>query len=328
MSIRYCIAIQHRGRGGRARRNHGDVSEGVTGGLDQPAVATSPRAGLANDLARRATEARLRDLRMVYEAGLGHLGGEFSALDVLTTLYGAVLHVDPEHPDDPERDRFILSKGHAAAALYVTLAGAGFFDPSELETFLAPLSRLNGHPDRRKVPGVETNTGPLGHGLPVAVGVALAGRLDGSPRRTFVLCGDGELQEGSMWEAAMAAGHFGLDRLVLVVDRNGLQQGDTTEHTMRLDPLADRFTAFGWSVREVDGHDHAALLDRLDDVPFQPGRSSCLIAHTHKGQGVSFMTDQVAWHHRIPSAAEYERARAELEARLASLAVDDGEAGA
>ena len=178
------------------------------------------------------------------------------------------------------------------------------------------------------MPGVETNTGPLGHGLPVAVGVALAGRLDGSPRRTYVLCGDGELQEGSMWEAAMAAGHYGLDGLVLIVDRNGLQQGDTTEHTMRLDPLADRFTAFGWSVREVDGHDHAALLERFDDVPFQPGRPSCLIAHTHKGHGVSFMTDTVAWHHRIPSAAEYEQARAELEARLAEPATHDGEAGA
>jgi transketolase len=153
----------------------------------------------------------------------------------------------------------------------------------------------------------------------VAVGVALAARLDGSPRRTFVLCGDGELQEGSMWEAAMAAGHHGLDQLVLIVDRNRLQQGDATERTMRLDPLADRFTAFGWSVREVDGHDHAALLDMFGAIPFERGRPSCLIAHTHKGRGVSFMEDQVAWHHRIPTPSEYERARTELEARLAGL---------
>jgi transketolase len=273
----------------------------------------------ARDLDRRATRSRLRDLRMVYEAGLGHLGGEFSALDILTTLYFGVLRIDAERPDDPERDRFILSKGHAAAALYVTLASAGFFDAAELDTFLAPMSRLNGHPDRRKVPGVETNTGPLGHGLPVAIGVALAARLDGSPRRTFVLCGDGELQEGSMWEAAMAAGHFGLDQLTLIVDRNRLQQGDATETTMRLDPLADRCRAFGWAVHEAAGHDHGALLRELSSVPFETGRPSCLIANTHKGHGVSFMRDGVAWHHRIPNASEYALARQELEAHLAAL---------
>ncbi len=271
----------------------------------------------ALELRKRATEARLRDLRMVTGAGLGHIGGEFSALDILTVLYHAVLRIDPQRPDWPERDRFILSKGHAAAALYATLAGAGFIEPAELDTWLAPLSRLNGHPDRKKVPGVETNTGPLGHGFPVAVGTALAGQLDGSERRTFVLCGDGELQEGSMWEAAMAGAHFGLERLCLIVDRNGLQQGDTTERTMRLDPLADRFTAFGWAVREVDGHDHAALLEAFTALPFEPGSPSCLIAHTHKGHGISFATDQVAWHHHVPTADEYERARAELEAQLA-----------
>jgi transketolase len=274
-------------------------------------------AGQAIELRRLATEARLRDLRMVYGAGLGHIGGEFSALDILTVLYHAVLRVDPQRPDWPERDRFILSKGHAAAALYTTLAGAGFIDVAELDTFLAPLSRLNGHPDRKKVPGVETNTGPLGHGFPVAVGTALAGRMDGSERRTFVLCGDGELQEGSMWEAAMAGAHFGLDRLCIIVDRNGLQQGDTTEATMRLDPLAERFRAFGWAVREVDGHDHGALLEMLTAAPFTPGMPSCLIAHTHKGHGVSFIADQVAWHHHVPTADEYERARAELAGQLA-----------
>jgi transketolase len=232
-------------------------------------------------------------------------------------LYHAVLRIDPQRPDWPERDRFILSKGHAAAALYTTLAGAGFIEVAELDTFLAPLSRLNGHPDRKKVPGVETNTGPLGHGFPVAVGSALAGQLDGSERRTFVLCGDGELQEGSMWEAAMAGAHFGLERLTLIVDRNGLQQGDATETTMRLDPLAERFRAFGWAVREVDGHDHAALLEAFTALPIETGKPTCLIAHTHKGHGVSFIADQVAWHHHVPTADEYERARAELEAQLA-----------
>jgi len=159
--------------------------------------------------------------------------------------------------------------------------------------------------------------GPLGHGFPVAVGTALAGRLDGSERRTFVLCGDGELQEGSMWEAAMAGAHFGLERLTLIVDRNGLQQGDATETTMRLDPLAERFGAFGWAVHEVDGHDHAALLEAFTALPIETGKPSCLIAHTHKGHGVSFISDQVAWHHHVPTADEYARARAELETQLA-----------
>ena len=273
----------------------------------------------ALELRRRATRIRLRDLRMVYEAGLGHPGGEFSAIDVLTVIYFGILRHDPQRPDDPERDRFVLSKGHAAAALYTTLAEAGYFDPTELATFMAPLSRLNGHPDRNKVPGVETNTGPLGHGFPVAVGIALAARLDRSDRRTYVLAGDGELQEGSMWEAAMAASHYGLDGLTVIVDRNGLQQGDLTESTMRLEPLADKWRAFGWGVREVDGHDHAALLAALRATPFEPGRPSCLIAHTHKGHGVSFMSDQVAWHHHVPTDDEFRRAVAELEAELDRL---------
>lgn len=271
------------------------------------------------ELRRRATRIRLRDLRMVYEAGQGHLGGEFSAIDILTTLYFGVLRVDPRRPDDPERDRFVLSKGHAAGALYVTLAEAGFFDPAELSTFEAPLSRLSGHPDRTKVPGVETNTGPLGHGLPVAVGIAIAAKLDGSDRRTFVLTGDGELQEGSMWEAAMAAAHHGLDGLTVIVDRNGLQQGDRTESTMRLEPLADKWRAFGWSVREVDGHDHAQLLATLRAQPSEAHQPSCVIAHTHKGHPVSFISDQVGWHHHVPTADEYQRADAELRAELARL---------
>lgn len=252
---------------------------------------------------------------MVHRARLGHPGGELSAIDILATLYFAVLKVDPARPDWPERDRFVLSKGHAAAALYATLAEAGFIERDELATFMQPLSRLNGHPNRTKAPGVESNTGPLGHGLPVAVGCALGARMDGAPWRTFVLTGDGELQEGSNWEAAMAAAHFGLDNLTLIVDRNGLQQGDFTERTMRLDPLADKWRAFGWAVREVDGHDHAALLDAFAALPFAAGRPSCIIAHTHKGQGVSFMRDKAAWHHRIPSDAEYAQALEELEGR-------------
>jgi transketolase len=224
-----------------------------------------------------------------------------------------VLDVDPQRPDWPERDRFILSKGHAAAALYVTLAEAGFFPQDELATFMQPLSRLNGHPNRTKVPGVESNTGPLGHGLPVAVGCALGAKMDGAAWRTFALTGDGELQEGSNWEAAMAAAHYKLDNLTLIVDRNGIQQGDLTERTMRLDPLADKWRAFGWCVREVAGHDYAALLDVFAALPFQQEQPSCIIAHTHKGQGVSFMRDRAAWHHRVPTDAEFQQALQEIE---------------
>jgi transketolase len=236
-----------------------------------------------------------------------------SATDILVTLYFAVLRIDPSRPNDPERDRFILSKGHSAVALYTTLAYRGFFPREELETFAQPLSHLNGHPDRKKVPGVETNTGPLGHGLPVAVGAALAAKLQDSGWRVFALTGDGELQEGSNWEAAMAAAHYKLDNLTVIVDRNRLQQGDWTEQTMHLEPLADKWRAFGWSVREVDGHNIAQLLETFSHVPFEAGKPNCIIAHTHKGQGVSFMRDKAAWHHRIPKAEELATALKELE---------------
>lgn len=263
-------------------------------------------------LSERARSLRIADLEMIFEAGLGHLGSDYSAIDILTVLYFDALRIDPLDPDDPERDRFVLSKGHSAGALYVTLAQAGFIDNDELSTFVQPESRLNGHPNRLKVPGVEASTGPLGHGVPIAVGMALAAKLGGSTWRTFVLCGDGELQEGSMWEAAMAAGHLGLDNLTLIVDRNGLQQGARTEETMGLDPLADRFSAFGWAVREVDGHDLTALAATFAAGPFESGRPNCLIANTRKGCGVSFMTDDVAWHHKVPTRGEYEAALAEL----------------
>ena len=265
-------------------------------------------------LRERAIDVRLRDLQMIHSAKLGHIGGEFSATDILVTLFfGGVLRYDPTNPNDPDRDRFVLSKGHSAAALYTTLAMAGYFDEDLLDTFLEPLSPLNGHPDRNKVPGVETNTGPLGHGFPVAVGIALSGAMDGADRRTYVLTGDGELQEGSMWEAAMSAGHYELDKLVCIVDRNRLQQGDRTETTMGLDPLPEKFAAFGWAVCEVDGNDPAALLEVFAALPFETGKPNCIIANTTKGKGVSFIEDRKEWHHRIPTDEEYEQAVAELE---------------
>ncbi|WP_145813897.1 transketolase [Kribbella amoyensis] len=273
-------------------------------------VRDAGRDERANLLATASAQVRRDVLTMIERAGLGHVGGDFSVTDILVTLYAAVLSVEPAEPDWPDRDRLILSKGHSAAALYATLASCGYFPATELATFMAPLSALNGHPDRTKVPGVETNTGPLGHGLPVGVGTALAARLRGSSARTVVILGDGELQEGSNWEAAMYAAHQQLGSLTAVIDRNGLQQGARTEDTNALEPLADKWRSFGWTVAEVDGHDHAALADVFSAST--PDRPTAVIAHTQKGHGVSFMTDRVEWHHRVPTGEELALARAEL----------------
>jgi transketolase len=194
----------------------------------------------------RARRIRRTSLRMVHQARMGHPGGDLSCADILAVLYFQVLRVQPDLPHDPNRDRFVLSKGHASAALYAALAERGFLSHDVLDTYMRPLSPLNGHPDRNKVPGVEANTGPLGHGLPIGVGMATAAKLDGATWRTFVLTGDGELQEGSNWEAIMAAAQLRLDNLTAIVDRNRLQQGDSTEKTIGLEPLGDRWRAFGW----------------------------------------------------------------------------------
>ncbi len=265
-------------------------------------------------LRQQANLIRRRSLRMVHNAGLGHPGGDLSAADILSVLYFAVLRVNPADPNAPDRDRFIMSKGHCSGSLYAALAAAGFFPVERLDTYMQPLSALSGHPDRTKVPGVEANTGPLGHGLPIGAGAALAAKMDGAAWRTYVLVGDGELQEGSNWEAAMAAAHYRLDNLTVIVDRNRLQQGDPTEDAMRLEPLAEKWHAFGWAVNEIDGHDHARLLGAFRALPLEPGKPSCLIAHTHKGKGVSFMEDRVEWHHRVPSSEQLDLALKELEA--------------
>lgn len=262
-----------------------------------------------------AATIRRRDLNMIHEAGVGHTGGDLSSIDILVALYCGVLNFDASRPSDHGRDRFIMSKGHSSGALYNILAEMGFFPIEELSTYMKPESRLNGHPDTTKVPGVEASTGPLGHGLPIAVGNALAAKLSGASWRTFVLTGDGELQEGSNWEAAMAASHFELDNLTLVIDRNGLQQGDATAATMGLEPLGSRLEAFGWSVAEVDGHDHQQLIDTFRSLPLVDGKPTGVIARTQKGRGVSFMEDRVEWHHRVPNAAELEDALAELKGR-------------
>ena len=249
---------------------------------------------------------------MVFGAHLGHAGGDLSCADILAALYSSVLRVHREDPMWPDRDRFIMSKGHCSAALYATLAHSGFFPVERLVEYMKPLSFLNGHPDRNKVPGVEANTGPLGHGLPIGVGAAKAAKITRASWRTFVLTGDGELQEGSNWEAAMAAAQYGLDNLTVIVDRNRLQQGDETERTVALEPLADRWRAFGWKVREVDGHDVAMLTETFRGVPWEQEHPTCVIAHTRKGCGVSFMENRVEWHHRVPTSEELAAALHEL----------------
>jgi len=263
-------------------------------------------------LAELATTIRVSVVRAIDAAQLGHIGGDFSVADILATLYGGVLRLDPGRPDWPDRDRLVLSKGHCAASLYSVLAQSGFFAPERLSTFAADLSELNGHPNRMSVPGVETNTGPLGHGFPVAVGHAIGARLQGSERRTFVILGDGESQEGSNWEAAMFAGNQRLGALTAIVDLNGIQQGARVSDTNGLEPVGAKWKSFNWAVEEVDGHDHRALLDVLGSG--SRDRPTCVIAHTVKGKGVSFMEDRVAWHHKVPDPEQVQAALAELSA--------------
>jgi transketolase len=266
------------------------------------------RAALLRD---RAQQTRREVLQIIRRAGLGHIGGDFSVTDLLTVLYHGVLHIDPEHPNDPERDRFILSKGHCAVSFYTTLASCGFFPSARLTQFAQPDSDLSGHPNRRYTPGVETNTGPLGHGLPVAVGAAIGLQHRHSSARVFVITGDGELQEGSNWEALMCASHQRLSNLTVIVDRNLLQQGARTEETTGLEPLHEKLSSFGCEVSDVDGHDHKDLYELLSARPVAD-RPRAIIAHTVKGKGVSFMEDRVEWHHKVPNAEQAERAVEEL----------------
>lgn len=265
------------------------------------------------DLQLAANRTRIRAMTMTNHSGLGHTGGDLSSSDILTCLYlGGILRVDPTNPGWERRDRFIMSKGHCSAAFYSTLAERGFFPVEQLKTFMDPLSPLNGHPDRNKLPGVEANTGPLGHGAPIAVGAALAAKMRGEAWRVFVLTGDGELQEGSNWEAAMTAQHYNLDNLTVIVDRNRIQQGDFTEKTIRMDPLGAKWEAFGFAVKEIDGHDYEQLMEAFHALPLAQGKPTCLIANTVKGKGVSFAENKPAWHHGVPTREQLELAAKEL----------------
>jgi transketolase len=263
------------------------------------------------ELALRSVRYRREMLGIIKHAGAGHTGGGLSCLDILNVLYNRVLAVSPRTFDSPSRDRYVQSKGHCVEALYVVLADQGYFPREELDTLCEYESHFVGHPTR-KVPGVEHNTGALGHGLSFCVGLALAARKSNYRSRVFTLMGDGELAEGSVWEAAMSASHHKLDNLVAIVDRNRLQITGRTFDVCSNEPLESKFSAFGWHVRSVDGHNIHALTQALAVGP-SPGKPMVVLADTVKGKGVSFMEDQVSWHHRVPSESEYEAAILELD---------------
>jgi transketolase len=270
-----------------------------------------------HDLPLKSIRLRKRLLEVVHRAGAGHTGGSLSCLDILNVLYHRILRVSPETVADANRDRYIQSKGHSVEALYVVLADRGFFPQAELNSLCRYQSRFIGHPTR-KVPGIEMNTGALGHGLAISVGLALAAKMDQAAYRVFTLLGDGELGEGSNWEAAMAATHYRLDNLTAILDHNTLQISGRTHEVCSNEPLDEKYRAFGWAVRTVDGHDLSALTTTLSQPP-QQGRPTCVIAHTIKGKGVSFMEDNAKWHHRVPTDQELSQAMDELDSAEAKL---------
>jgi transketolase len=261
-----------------------------------------------------ARKLRIHVLNMTNRARSSHVGTSLSICDLIAVLYGEVLRVRPQEPAWADRDRFVLSKGHGASAVYAALAERGFFPASELENFYQSGSLLAGHLTHTGVPGVEASTGSLGHGLALAAGMAIAGKRDGRPYRVFTVLSDGECDEGSVWEAALFAPFHRLDNLVVMVDYNKIQSFGQVREVLDLEPFADKWKAFGWSVREIDGHDIGQVREALLAVPWEAGRPSCVIAHTVKGKGVSFMEHQLVWHYRPPSDADHKLALAELEA--------------
>lgn len=264
-------------------------------------------------LRQLAARIRLDALRMTSLGGSSHIGSVFSIADLLAVLYGAILRVDPKNPKWSLRDRFILSKGHAGAGIYSVLAQCGFFPAEKLDTHYQNGSDLSGHVSHKGIPGVEFSTGSLGHGLPVGTGMAFGAKLDGLSHRVFVLMSDGECDEGSNWEAILFASHHKLDNLVVIVDYNKIQSLKPVSETLGLEPFADKWRSFGWSVCEIDGHDHRQMKEILDRLPFEKEKPNCVIAHTTKGKGVSFMEHSVLWHYRSPKGQEYEDAVRELE---------------
>ena len=266
-----------------------------------------------------AAKSRLLALDAVHEAASGHPGGSLSCLDMLTALYFHEMNIDPADPKKADRDRFVLSKGHCSPALYATLAQRGFFPVEELKLFRSIKAHYSGHPDMVHVPGVDMSTGSLGQGLSAAVGMALAAKLRSKSYRTYAVCGDGEIEEGQIWEAVMSAAKWKLDNLCAFVDVNGLQIDGPTAKVMPSEPLDQKFAAFGWHVVKVDGHDMAALLAALEEARAVKGQPTVILAATVKGKGVSFMENQVGWHGKAPNDEQFAQAKAELEAAIKEL---------
>jgi transketolase len=276
-------------------------------------IAPTKAGGFAVNTQTLARNIRIHALKMTSSGGSSHIGSAFSIADILALLYGKMLRVDPKYPKDPNRDRFILSKGHAGVAVYAALAECGFFSTEKLRTHYQDGSDLSGHVSHKGIPGVELSTGSLGHGLSVGAGMALAGKLDEQSHRVFVLLSDGECDEGSNWEAILFAAHHRLDNLVAIVDYNKIQSLAKVSETLGLEPFADKWSDFGWGVREMDGHDHNQLEQAFKPLPIVPGCPSVFIAHTTKGKGVSFMENTVLWHYRCARGEEFEAALNELE---------------
>jgi len=264
-------------------------------------------------LEKIAVQIRRNILRLMKAGHMGHIGGALSVVDIMAALYFKIMRVDPQNPNWPQRDRFVLSAGHKCLALYGTLAQKGFFDCAILDTYGALCSRLGGHPDMYKVPGVETNTGALGHGLSIAGGMAMGLKMDGIDAKVYVIMGDGELAEGSNWEAAAAAGHHRLDNLLLFIDRNHLQISGPTVDVMNYEPLGKRWQAFGWSVREIDGHDLRQVVENATDIPFEKGKPSVIIADTVKSKGLSFAENKVDYHYWKATDEDLKIAERELD---------------
>ncbi|MCC2598906.1 transketolase [Sphingobacterium sp. FBM7-1] len=273
---------------------------------------------MEKSLAKKSVEYRQRILKYIYQAKAGHTGGSLSCVDILNVLYNSVMNVSPSNFNSPDRDRYVQSKGHCVEALFVVLADQGFFPESELETLGRYRSHFIGHPTR-KVPGVEQNTGALGHGLSLSVGMAIAAKLDQKDYKVFTLLGDGELAEGSNWEAALTAAHYELDNLCAVLDYNRMQISAPTREVCNTDPVADKFRSFGWDVMEVDGHDVEELERIFKQLPLSSGKPCLVIAHTIKGKGISYMENVLKWHHGVPNEEEYEQAQKELEESLLAL---------
>jgi len=264
------------------------------------------------ELQLKSVQLRKKTLEAIFEAGAGHTGGGLSCLDILNVLYNRILNVSPETFSSPTRDRYVQSKGHSVEALYAVLADRGFFPEAELKTICHYKSHFVGHPTRH-IPGIEMNTGALGHGLPICVGMALAAKMDGASYRVFTLLGDGEIAEGSNWEAGLAAAHYRLDNLTAIIDHNTLQISGRTRDVCSNEPLDEKWRSFGWAVKVVNGHNFAELTDALSK-PAEAGKPTCVIANTVKGKGVSFMEDVAKWHHGVPSEAELKQALSELDA--------------